>query len=81
MGGTRYPITGIQAGRGPNGEVPVKMEVDDWWASKDRIHLNQQTLLFTALTKMYEMSPHDKLSYFQIAGNQPSEVFQHKMVC
>lgn len=68
MGGSRYPIVGIQTGRGKNGEVPVKMEVDDWWGSKDPIHLNQQTLLFTALTKMYEASPHDRLSFYQIAG-------------
>jgi tyrosinase len=72
MGGKGYPITGIQAGIGPNGEVPVRMEVDDWWLSKDIIHLNQQTLFFTALNKLYDASPFDKLSYFQIAGNQLS---------
>jgi tyrosinase len=74
MVGSFYPITGILGGRGPNGEVPVKMEVDEWWASKDPVHINQHTLCITALNKMYEMSPHDKLSYYQIAGKNISEV-------
>jgi tyrosinase len=81
MVGQGYPITGIQAGRGPHGEVPVKMEVDDWWMSKERIHLNQQTLLFTALNKMYNTSPHDKLSYFQIAGSHTSDPSEPTPVC
>ena len=68
MVGSFYPINGIREGRGPNGEIPVRMEIDDWWLSKEKIHLNQHTLAFTALNKMYLMSPHDKLSYYQIAG-------------
>ena len=55
-------------GRGPNGEVPIRMEVDEWWDSKDPIHINQQTLVFTAMNKMYDTSPHDKLSWYQIGG-------------
>lgn len=68
MVGSFYAINGIREGRGPNGEVPVRMEIDDWYSSQEKIHLNQHTLAFTALTKMYQMSPHDKLSYYQIAG-------------
>lgn len=72
MVGSFYAITGIREGRGPNGEVPVRMEVDDWWASRDPIHLNQHTLALVAWSKMYDMSPNDKLSYYQIAGKQIS---------
>jgi len=68
VGSSFYPIVGIPVGRGPNGEVPVRMEVDQWWASRKVIHVNQQTLLFTALSKMYDTSPHDKLSFYQIGG-------------
>lgn len=50
------------------------MEVDDWWASRRPIHISQHTLAMTALSKMYDMSPHDKLSYFQIAGRLSSGV-------
>ena len=69
MVGSFYPILGIQPGRGPNGHVPVRMEADAWYLSKKPIHISQQTLLFTALNRMYDMDPHDKLSYYQIAGS------------
>jgi tyrosinase len=81
MVGSFYPITGIQAGRGPNGEVPVRMEVDDWWESKDPVHINQHTLCFTALNRMYDMSPHDRLSYYQIAGRRASKLGKTSRVC
>lgn len=74
MVGSYYPITGIREGRGPNGELPIRMEVDDWWLSKEKIHINQHTLAFTALNKMYLMSPHDKLSYYQIAGMHMGQI-------
>ena len=68
MVGSFYPITGIQPGRGANGVVPVRLEVDMWWKSKKPIHVSQHSLAIHALNRMYDMSPHDKLSYYQIAG-------------
>lgn len=68
MVGSFYPIVGIREGRGPNGELPVKMEVDDWWTSKEPIHVNQHALCLLAMNNMYAMAPDDKLSYYQIAG-------------
>ena len=88
MPGSYYPIRGIQAGRGPNGEVPVRMEADDWWKSKRPIHVTQHSLALAALAKMYDTDPHDKLSYYQIAGihNQPivpwdGTPFENKNYC
>jgi tyrosinase len=69
MVGQGYPITGTHSARGKHGEVPVKMEVDDWWLSQDPIHVNQRSLVMTALNKMYDMDPADKLGYFQIGGS------------
>ncbi len=63
-----YPIVGILPGKGVHDKVPVRMEVDEWWDSKDPIHINQQSLLLQAFNKLYSMSPHDKLSFYQIAG-------------
>ncbi|KAF5988305.1 di-copper centre-containing protein [Fusarium bulbicola] len=70
---TNYPITGIQEGLDPNTsnplrEVPVRMEIDDWFTSTDPIHLNQQALFFPAFLKFADKDPHDPLSYYQIAG-------------
>lgn len=63
-----YPIRGIPVGFGPDGEVPVRMEVDEWYLSRKHIHKDQQTLLFMALGKMYDTDPNDPLSYYQIGG-------------
>lgn len=79
MVGSFYPINGIREGRGSNGEIPVRMEIDDWYLSKEKTHLNQHTLAFTALNKMYQMSPHDKLSYYQIAGMQSGEFLDESL--
>lgn len=69
MGGANYPITGIHSAKGTRGEVPVKMEVDDWWLSEEPIHVNQRSLVAVALNKLYAMDPADKLGYFQIGGS------------
>ena len=69
-----YPITGIQAGCDPNRydffrKVPVRREIDEWWASNDRNDLNQKSLFIYALDVFQTMDPiNDKLSYFQVAG-------------
>lgn len=63
-----YPITGIQRGLGPHGEVPVRMEIDHWWNSEDRIHQDQVSLFIKALKIFQEMDITDKRSYFAIAG-------------
>lgn len=63
-----YPITGIQRGLGPHGEVPMRMEIDHWWNSEDRIHQDQVSLFIKALKVFQEMDIKHKLSYFAIAG-------------
>jgi hypothetical protein len=63
-----YPITGINAGTGPNGQVPVRREFSEWTESnnpKDRI---QVILYLLALKRFQAVSPDDRDSYFQIAG-------------
>ena len=69
MVGSFYPILGIQAGRGANGQVPVRLEVDHWWKSKKPIHISQHSLAIHALNRLYDnYEPDNKLSYYQIAG-------------
>ena len=68
-----YPITGIQDGLDPKKDqtlrkVPLRMEIDDWYTSTDVQHINQRALFFPAFWKFSQMDPHEKLSYFQIAG-------------
>lgn len=63
-----YPITGIQKGFGPNGQVPARMEIDEWWSSNEEVHVNQVSLFIAAL-KVFQAMPYtSKLSYFQVAG-------------
>ncbi|KAI1470529.1 common central domain of tyrosinase-domain-containing protein [Daldinia caldariorum] len=67
-----YPIVGIQDGLNPEKheplrEVHLRMEVDDWFTSDKSIHANQRALFFPALWKFSQMSPQEKLSWFQIA--------------
>ncbi|KAF7557568.1 hypothetical protein G7Z17_g592 [Cylindrodendrum hubeiense] len=67
-----YPITGIQDGLHPDKnelrKVPVRMEIDEWYQSDDPVHLNQKALFFPAFWRFSQMSPHEKLSWYQIAG-------------
>ena len=63
-----YAITGIEAGGGPNGQVPVRRDVDEWWLSQDVVDVNQKSLMIQAMTIFQNMDVNDKLSYFQIAG-------------
>lgn len=68
-----YAIKGIQDGLDPDKhqllrKVPVRMELDDWYLSEELVHINQRALFFPALWKFSQMDPHEKLSWFQIAG-------------
>ena len=72
-GDGHYRITGIQDGLDPDRdnllcEVPVRMDVDEWFLSQDLIHINQRTLFFPAFWAFSQTSPHERLSWFQIAG-------------
>lgn len=80
MIGSFYPITGTNEGCGPHGEIPVELEVAEWWASNDHVHINQHTPYFRALIKIYEMSPHDELSYYQISSRQISKLDEESQV-
>ncbi|KAH7354961.1 putative tyrosinase [Rhexocercosporidium sp. MPI-PUGE-AT-0058] len=63
-----YPITGIKKGLGPAGKVPLRREIDEWWASKEKNDVFQKSLFIYALNEFQQMSPDDQLSYFAIAG-------------
>ena len=68
-----YPIVGIQDGLDPDKEkvlrkVGIRMDLDDWFTSKDLVHQNQRALFFPAFKKFTEMKPEEKFSFFQIAG-------------
>ena len=68
-----YHITGIQDGLDPDREnflrqVPVRMDVDEWFLSQEPIHINQRALFFPAFWTFSQTSPHERLSWFQIAG-------------
>lgn len=67
------PIKGIQTGRGPNGELPIRREIDEWWFSKDPNDLNQRSLFIYALAEfqkkgLKDPKKGDDESYFSIAG-------------
>ncbi|PVH87416.1 putative tyrosinase [Cadophora sp. DSE1049] len=63
-----YPITGIKKGLGPGGKVPLRREIDEWWASKEKNDIYQKSLFIYALNEFQQMSPDDQLSYFAVAG-------------
>lgn len=74
-------IKGIQTGRGPNGELPIRREIDEWWFSKDLNDLNQRSLFIYALAELQKkgltnLSPPDD-SYFSIAGKMKT----HRWLC
>jgi hypothetical protein len=61
-----YPITGIAAGKGPNGEVPQRQEIDAWSSKPE--NRTQVVLFLKALTRLQEVPPENRDSFFQIAG-------------
>ncbi|KAF2758743.1 tyrosinase [Pseudovirgaria hyperparasitica] len=63
-----YPIRGIAAGIGGNGEVPVRREFSEWTTSSDPQDARQVILFFLALDRFQKVHPSDRDSYFQIAG-------------
>ena len=68
-----YCITGIQDDLDPSRdnslcEVPIRMDVDEWFLSQDLIHINQRALFFPAFWAFSQTNPHERLSWFQIAG-------------
>lgn len=63
-----YPITGITAGLGPGAQVPLRREIDEWYASTNPNDQLQVSLFIIALLSFQELDPQDTLSYFQVAG-------------
>ncbi|KAL4785045.1 hypothetical protein BJX76DRAFT_367191 [Aspergillus varians] len=61
-----YPITGIAAGKGPNGEVPVRQDIEVWSLKPE--NRTQVVLFLKALKRLQEVPPEDRDSFFQIAG-------------
>ncbi|KAJ7501178.1 hypothetical protein B0H11DRAFT_1713961 [Mycena galericulata] len=65
-----YPITGIQDGLPPPGsparEVPLRVEVDDFYTREE--YAVQRNLFLLAMAKFKAMDTSTKLSYFQVAG-------------
>ncbi|MCJ1455269.1 hypothetical protein MMC28_005623 [Mycoblastus sanguinarius] len=57
----------------PPDPVPIRMEVDVWWTSKEQIHAYQRQLFIEALLYFQEMPVTDPMSYFQIAGRSSSD--------
>jgi tyrosinase len=63
-----YAITGIQKCLGPGEQVPIRRELDEWWFAKDKNTLYQKSLWVYAMNEFKAMDPHERDSYFQIAG-------------
>jgi tyrosinase len=68
-----YTITGIHDACDPDKtaqlrKVPLRMEIDDWFTSNQLVHVNQRALFFPAFWRFAQMDPHEKLSWYQIAG-------------
>jgi tyrosinase len=61
-----YPITGIRAGKGPNGELPLRQDIDVW-SSKPENRV-QVVLFLKALKRLQDVPPENRDSFFQIAG-------------
>lgn len=75
----KYAITGIQ--EPSHGFVPVRREISSWWDVEDAKDLKdlkgvkdvrelqlQKSLFVQALNKLQEISPRERISYFQLAG-------------
>ena len=65
-----YPITGVPLKKPPppNGAVPLRKNVNDWYRSKDEQDVIQVKLFLLALIKFEGLDVNDKLSFFQVAG-------------
>ncbi|KAL4924110.1 tyrosinase [Aspergillus undulatus] len=61
-----YAIKGISAGKGPNGEVPQRQEIDAWSSKPE--NRTQVVLFLKALRRLQDVPPGDRDSFFQIAG-------------
>ncbi|KAL4748038.1 hypothetical protein BDW72DRAFT_196173 [Aspergillus terricola var. indicus] len=67
-----YPIHGISVKTedgsppGPHVEVPVRQNIDEW--SSNPANDRQVKLFVMALDRFMKIDPHDRLSFFQIAG-------------
>ncbi|EMR68281.1 putative tyrosinase precursor protein [Eutypa lata UCREL1] len=63
-----YAITGIPAEPGKNGEVPLRLECNDWTKSQEQVHIDQKNLFNLALRFYVDMDPLDRDSFWQTAG-------------
>jgi tyrosinase len=63
-----YNITGIQAGIGPHGEIPVRKDVETWFNSQEQQDRDQVWLFAHALQDFQAIDYTQKVSYYQIAG-------------
>ncbi|KAK2782432.1 hypothetical protein FQN52_001079 [Onygenales sp. PD_12] len=57
------PVTGVKTGNGPNGEIPLRLEIHDLARNVD-----QWGLYVLALRIFYDKPADDPKSYFQISG-------------
>ncbi|KAF4626245.1 hypothetical protein G7Y89_g11919 [Cudoniella acicularis] len=63
-----YPIKGIKEGLGPDAQVPIRRDINEWTVSDDPTDKMQVTLFLLALSRFQAVSPNSRDSYFQIAG-------------
>lgn len=70
-----YAIKGIQTGRGPRGELPLRREIDEWWFSPESNDVNQRSLFIYALQNLQKrgLEKNDDLSYLSVAGKNNTE--------
>jgi hypothetical protein len=67
-----YPIHGISVGTkdgsppSPHVEVPIRQNIDEW--SNNPANDRQVKLFVMALDRFMKIDPHDRLSFFQVAG-------------
>ena len=61
-----YPITGIKAGLGPSGRLPLRQNIDEWSGKEE--NKAQVVLYLLALKRLQDMPPDQRDSFFQIAG-------------
>ncbi|BCS28231.1 uncharacterized protein APUU_61279S [Aspergillus puulaauensis] len=61
-----YPITGIAGGKGPNGEVPLRQDIEVWSLQPE--NRMQVVLFLKALKRLQDVPPENRDSFFQIAG-------------
>ena len=66
MSTSPYIITGIKAGSGPNGAVPIRQEIDAWSLKAE--NQRQVNLFLLALRRYQDIPPSERDSFFQVAG-------------